>query len=594
MREPNPTKARAWQLMLELVAMSPRRRSVTIPQAAREAFAAALADATIDLLPITERFVDWAESGNVPAALRAEAYSMSLVAMERDAMRRELPADRLRLLSQSQHIGTEAAFWHAEAGRAREAVIAAERSRGILLSRLTGALDPAVAARLAGAGQANLVAAYLDALRVRAEAYRGQFGGDADAGDGSARGILRGETLYPAGVMSPLEAAHAELTRLNRDITAITGTGNSTGQPGYIGIERAALAAPVVYLGASSACGFALIVRAHGEPAFVRLPAMAHDALSGHVNAFRQPPPSDHAVQECVDWLAATALADLLPLIADEPEIALVPLGVLNVLPVNGALIQATRNRTAGSVAVRHLPNARIAAQMTSPWPGIRAGTTAMLVIDAAAPRAHRRLRLARSEAASLVRQYGASRLEDATIAAALAALPGAQVVQFLCHGQADLANPLAGGLILSDGMLTVQQLFARPPAGRQLVIVAACESHMAGMAAPDEIVGLPAALYQAGASGIIAAQWEVDERAATLILRNFHERLRAGASPVRALTAAQHWLGTATRHELIDQHPDLFRFYRPASRATPKSAREDDRPYANPAYWSAFTYTGI
>ena len=116
----------------------------------------------------------------------------------------------------------------------------------------------------------------------------------------------------------------------------------------------------------------------------------------------------------------------------------------------------------------------------------------------------------------------------------------------------------------------------------------------MAGMAAPDEIVGLPAALYQAGASGIIAAQWQVDERAATLVLRHFHERFRDGASPVRALTAAQHWLSTATRRELIDQHPDLFRSYRLASRATPNLAREEDEPYANPAYWSAFSYTGI
>jgi CHAT domain-containing protein len=77
-------------------------------------------------------------------------------------------------------------------------------------------------------------------------------------------------------------------------------------------------------------------------------------------------------------------------------------------------------------------------------------------------------------------------------------------------------------------------------------------------------------------------------------VLRHFHERLRDGASPVRALTAAQYWLSTATRCELIDQQPDLFRRYRPASGATPNPADEEDQPYANPAYWSAFSYTGI
>ena len=141
-REPNPVKARAWQLTLELVAMSPRQRTVTVPQAAREAFAAALPDAIIDLLPITECFVAWTESVEAPAGLRAEANSMSLVAMERDAMRRELPADRLRLLGESQHIGAEAGFWLAEAERAQEAVVAAEQSRGILLSRAIGRSRP--------------------------------------------------------------------------------------------------------------------------------------------------------------------------------------------------------------------------------------------------------------------------------------------------------------------------------------------------------------------------------------------------------------------------------------------------------------------
>ena len=62
----------------------------------------------------------------------------------------------------------------------------------------------------------------------------------------------------------------------------------------------------------------------------------------------------------------------------------------------------------------------------------------------------------------------------------------------------------------------------------------------------------------------------------------------------MRALTAAQYWLSTATRSELIDQHPDLFRSYHPPSRTAPDPAREEDQPYANPAFWSAFSYTGI
>ena len=389
-REPDPMKARAWQLMTELVAISPQQRTVTVPQAARKAFAAALSDATIDLIPITERFAAWTEAGDVPIGLRAEAYSMSLAAMERDAMRRELPADRLRLLGESQHVGTEASFWLSKAKTPREAVVAAEQSRGILLSRLTGGLDPAISAKLTSAGRADLVADYLDALRARAEAYRASSALATGPAAVSTRGILRGETFYPAGVLSPLEVAHAELTRLNREVTAITGIENPSGRPSYADIERAARAAPIVYLGAARGGGYALIVRDHGKPGFAELPAMTRGALTRYVDAFRQQPPTPRAIRECVDWLAGTALTGLLPMIADDPEIALVPLGALNALPVNGALLDSTRERAAGPVAVRHLPNARAAAQTTISWSSVRAGTTTMLIVDAAAPPDHK------------------------------------------------------------------------------------------------------------------------------------------------------------------------------------------------------------
>jgi hypothetical protein len=137
-----------------------------------------------------------------------------------------------------------------------------------------------------------------------------------------------------------------------REITAVTGRGDPAGKPDYADIARAALAAPVVYLGAASDGGFALIVRDQGEPTCIELPRLTRDALTGRVEAFRQKP-SQRAARKCVDWLADPALAGLLPTIADDLEIALVTLvtlGALNTLPVNGALLRATRHRAAGPV----------------------------------------------------------------------------------------------------------------------------------------------------------------------------------------------------------------------------------------------------
>jgi CHAT domain-containing protein len=200
-------------------------------------------------------------------------------------------------------------------------------------------------------------------------------------------------------------------------------------------------------------------------------------------------------------------------------------------------------------------------------------------------------LRRARAEADALARRYRTTALHDAPGEAVLAALPAAELVHFVCHGQADLADPLAGGLLLQDGWLTVQQLLTRPPQRSQLVILAACQSQVAGLATPDEVIGLPAALYQAGAVGVVAAQWQVDANAAFALLRRFHDYFLGGLPPAQALAAAQAWLRDATKAELASRYPDLF-LSRPAKHQV-AAGRDTYQPYREPVHWAAFGYTG-
>jgi hypothetical protein len=560
-----------------------------VPAQARAAFRAGLADATADVTGVADLYVDWAQDHGAPAE-RAEAYWMRSVATAREAMRRELAADRLRILADSQHIAAEAGYWLAAAGRPRDAVIALEHSRGLLVTRLIGGLDAEIRARLLAAGRADLLQSYLGALRRRADAYRDQYAGNPR----QRPPVMRGGRPFQAGTASALEEAQADAARLTREVATAVGGLDPLDLPRYELISETASQAPVVYLAAARDEGYALIVRGEGEPCFVRLPNMQPAVLAEHARTFTVPPPLPKAVSNCVNWLAR-ALEEVALKIAGEPEVALVPLGGLNLLPVNAALIQATATRQAGPITVRYLLNARVTAN-TPRWTDTDM-TRDVVVIDVPEPPGapgDRRLWQVPREAEALVRRYGARRLPDATKDEVLRALPSAGMVQFLCHGKADLTDPLQGGLLLSDGRLTVQMLLSRPPLRRQLVILAACESQVGGATAPDEIIGLPAALYQAGAAGVVAAQWEIGERAALLLLRKFHDELRGSTSPARALTRAQDWLRTATEGEMKSAYPELF-----ASDPRPRSPvmaarRAAQAPYEEPVHWAAFGYTGL
>jgi len=98
--------------------------------------------------------------------------------------------------------------------------------------------------------------------------------------------------------------------------------------------------------------------------------------------------------------------------------------------------------------------------------------------------------------------------------------------------------------LALADGVLDGLEISGfRLDA--DLVVLPACFSGKRGMAgremsAPpgDDLFGLQAAFFAAGARAVLGALWELDDRAAQLILPALHERL-ADLTPPEALQGA-------------------------------------------------------
>jgi CHAT domain-containing protein len=93
--------------------------------------------------------------------------------------------------------------------------------------------------------------------------------------------------------------------------------------------------------------------------------------------------------------------------------------------------------------------------------------------------------------------------------------------------------------LLLSDGPLTVQELYARGLAPRRLIL-AACESGSLVGYPGDEVLGFVSALLARGTAGIIASTSAVPDVEAVDLMIAVHRRLAAGDTLARALHEAR------------------------------------------------------
>jgi CHAT domain-containing protein len=172
---------------------------------------------------------------------------------------------------------------------------------------------------------------------------------------------------------------------------------------------------------------------------------------------------------------------------------------------------------------------------------------------------------------------------------------------------------------------------------GVRLLVLSACETAIIDVRqVPDEVIGLAAGFLQAGAAGVIASLWAVDDRATYLLMSRFAQLYldpQRTWSPARALAEAQRWLcEEATNKVLMTYDPvegvgagkafiqaqkgesvpansegefavsrlRSLRYSHNAGlaevhlAATMRALQEPDAlPYADPAYWAAFVVTG-
>jgi CHAT domain-containing protein len=182
-------------------------------------------------------------------------------------------------------------------------------------------------------------------------------------------------------------------------------------------------------------------------------------------------------------------------------------------------------------------------------------------------------------------------------------------------HAQSRFDNSQESGLYLSDGTISVSQLFSPGWRFPQLeeVFLSCCET---GLFLPDSAIDEPVALSTgflcAGARGAIASQWSIYDCSAALLSILYHEQRKEGFNRVRALQTAQQKMRQMTGAEFKQQYKEPVEEHlnaeknrllnRPltstrvydAKRQVRRFANDPGCPFDHPVHWGALGCYGL
>jgi CHAT domain-containing protein/tetratricopeptide (TPR) repeat protein len=408
--------------------------------------------------------------------------------------------------------------------------------------------------------------------------------------------------------------------------------------------DGGALVLPVL----TEQAAFVFILTDSGAPEVVELPGLDRRAVVAHLSGetnwlgvynrhfgdYEGKDPAASAVWgQCLTgtlaWLWERLLApihvhlrDVARLAANAP-IVLLPPGLLGVLPLHAAGPGPDGRCFGDHWTVSYAPSVR-SLLTCQDRRDARASQPARLL---AAIDPDGSLSGARAEGPMLQQRFAAPGREpvvmtgkEATIARILGELPNATVFHASTHGTHDPVEPARSGLLLADGALELDMLRHARLDAMRLVFLSACESGLAGVRRlPEEFIGLPTGLVEAGAAAVVGSLWPIGDISAFLLARRFYDLMYDAAgeecmAPATALREACAWLRGVTFGELKREFPLVQLPSGPAlvlrsarmmpgalepDRPAPPEAPhlplglDDERPFAHPTHWAAFTITG-
>lgn len=118
------------------------------------------------------------------------------------------------------------------------------------------------------------------------------------------------------------------------------------------------------------------------------------------------------------------------------------------------------------------------------------------------------------------------------------------RILHFAAHATVDETAPRRSAILLGpstaeDGLLQLNEIAALD-LNAQLVVAAACRSHLGRSVGGEGLMSLSRAFLQAGADAVVASLWDVDDAETRRFMRLFYAELRAGTPPDDALRRTQ------------------------------------------------------
>jgi CHAT domain-containing protein len=175
----------------------------------------------------------------------------------------------------------------------------------------------------------------------------------------------------------------------------------------------------------------------------------------------------------------------------------------------------------------------------------------------------------------------------------------------FSCHAAFNPNSPLESGLLLADGVLTLDDILRYFNLSQcSLVTLSACETGQVSLDDTDEYISLSSGFILAGSPSLIVSQWSVDQISTALLLIKTYETLRDPQGNLKvafALNTAQQWLRDTSIQGFLswtEQSLLLTDTWRERLQQFFKKLGQNKdiktfQPYQSPYHWAAFTAVG-
>ncbi len=270
-------------------------------------------------------------------------------------------------------------------------------------------------------------------------------------------------------------------------------------------------------------------------------------------------PSLTNVARRILQRLHALLIAPLAQQIDPRTRIVVVPYGSLHYLPFhllhNGSAYLIEDHEVvilpaAGLVtrqAPRQVPGALV---LTHSWDG--------------------RLPQTQAEAQTLERLFGGIVYNERAARRSVLRTAPAQILHIAAHGQHRLDQPDLSYLQLADGQVYTDDIL-QYDMSYELVVLSACETGRAKVAAGDELIGLGRGFLYAGAGALITSLWSVADDTTVALMDRLYQSLSSGASKAAALRDAQRGLLIEDPH----QHPAFWGAFQLVGDPHPLSSRK-------------------